>query len=64
MRYTVIYTSYNQWGTLVHHASIFVKIGDSILSVCKERNIDPTSIVLVFHGHHSPVDSNWDNVND
>jgi hypothetical protein len=61
--YTVIYTTSNQWGTLVHSPE-FVRIptGEKLEKILNNLGICMSQVVVVFPGWHECITTDWSKI--
>ena len=48
--YTIVYTTSNRWGTLVHYKHIKINKNKTFEDVLRKNNTDLGQVVLVFPG--------------
>jgi hypothetical protein len=62
MKYTVIYTTSNQWGALVYVKHITTRKNKSFEQALNDNSIELGQVVQVFYGHQEPISSDWSNL--
>lgn len=61
-RFTIIYTTTNQCGTLVHYAQIALNKNQTLPAALEKFNIDMMQVAQVFPGWQDSIESSWSEI--
>lgn len=61
-RYTVIYTNWTRYGSIVHHLHVTLNKEQSLYDVLMSAQIEPSQVAFVFYGHVCDVQGNYSEI--